>query len=97
MSYIRPTQGKKYSKSDESLYAFLSGPHDFEREGFPEYFIESYGDIKEPEHFVEIACRIMEAAGVPLTCEEVNKLRKELELEPIDKIEKFPDRENDKE
>lgn len=83
MSYISPTEDKKYSKSDESLYSFLSGPHeDFE----PEYFIESYGDIENPEHFVEITCRILEHAGVPLTCEEVNKLRKELELEPIDKI-----------
>jgi len=83
MSYIRATEDKKYSKSDDSLYAFLSGPHeDFE----PEHFIESYGDIKNPEHFVEITCRILEKAGVPLTCEEVNKLRQELQLEPIDKI-----------
>lgn len=83
MSYIRPTADKKYSKSDEPLYSFLSGPHeDFD----VEYFIESYGDIKNPEHFVEITCRILEKAGVPLTCEEVNKLRKELELEPIDHI-----------
>jgi len=86
MSYIRATQDKKYSKSDDSLYAFLGEvPEDADFDG-AEHYIESYGDIKNPEHFVEITCRILERAGVPLTCEEVNKLREELQLEPIDKI-----------
>lgn len=87
MSYIRPHEGKKYSDNDEPLYAFLSGPHDnIEDYDGPEYFIEAYGDLSHPEHFVEVACRIMERANVSLTLEEVNKLRKELQLEEINKI-----------
>ena len=86
MSYIRALEDKKYSKNDKPLYAFLSGAHPNNEELPNNYFIESYGDLKVPEHYVEITCRILSRAGVPLTLDEVNKLRKELNLEPIDRI-----------
>jgi len=83
MSYIRPLEERRYSNGEKGLYAFLSGPHT-ENEKLPDYFIESYGDIKETENYVEITCRILEKAGVEISEEDVNKLRKELELEPKD-------------
>lgn len=82
MSYIRPTSERKYSKGEKGLYAFLSGPHkDTPGE---DYFVESYDRLHTPEDYVEITCRIMKRAGVKLTAKDINKIRKELELEPID-------------
>lgn len=68
------------------MYAFLSGPHnpeEIENYDGPEYFIESYGDLAKPEEYVEITCRILKRAGVALTLNEVNRLRKELQLEEL--------------
>jgi glutamine amidotransferase-like uncharacterized protein len=86
MSYIRPLEDNKYRKSDESLYAFLSGPFEDAEEAPNDYIIESYDDLHKPEHFVEIVCRILDRADVSLTLEEVNKLRKELQLDELDQI-----------
>lgn len=86
MSYIRSLEGKKYSKNDEPLYAFLSGPYPNDEDLPNDYFIESYGDMALPEHYVEITCRILRRAGVALTLDEINKLREELNLGPIDEI-----------
>jgi len=86
MSYIRATEDKIYSKSNEPIYAFLPGPHE-DMDAIPDdYIIEGYGDLKHPEHFVEIVCRILDRADVSLTLEEVNKLRKELQLDELDQI-----------
>lgn len=82
MSYIRPTSERKYSNGDKGLYAFLSGPHK-DKTG-EDYFIESYNRLKHPEDYIEITCRIMERAGVELTEQDINKLREEVGLDPID-------------
>jgi len=81
MSYIRPTSERKYSKGGKGLYAFLSGPH--EDTPGENYFIESYDRLHIPEDYVEITCRIMERAGIALTEQDINNLREELNLDPI--------------
>lgn len=83
MSYIRPLEQRRFSKGDTGLYAFLGGDP---RLDDPDMYIEDYGSMRNPENYVEITCRIMERAGIKLNRLQVNQLRKELHLEPLDEI-----------
>lgn len=80
LSFVRASEKMRFSEYDDALYAFLG------KKANDEYYIEDYGDLRDPEAFCEIVFRVLHQSDVDVDLEMVNKVRDRIGLDELDEI-----------